>query len=260
MKEDETNMKACIVYFSGTGNTEYVAKKISTIMNELKCETELHSMEEKEKIDSSNFDLLILGCPKYYEYPALEFISYLKKRLPISKKPIPTMIFCTQAAHLETNFKPVERILKEKNYKLIVSKSFKVANNMVIFNAFPLTDNEKIQSNLKKVDRELRALLVQFMKGKEVKETSNIVFGAVSYISGVVCTKLFSKFGMKYSTTAECTGCGLCARKCPKSNITLYKKRPKFGKNCMMCMRCINICPTHAILYNNKQCQIYKRL
>lgn len=253
-------MKACILYFSGTGNTELIAKKISRILNDLNCETEIHSIEEKFKINPDMFDLLILGCPKYYEYPVLEFISYLKKRLPESKRTIPTMFFCTQAAYLKTNFNLVEKILKRKNYKLIVSKSFEIANNMVIFDALPLTEEEKIQSNLRKIDKELKPLLSSFMKRKVIKEKTNTVYGILTYLTGVVCTKLFAWFGVKYSATKECTGCGLCVRKCPKRNIVLNNKKPKFGKKCIFCMRCINICPNHAILYHNKQCQIYKKL
>ncbi len=145
-------MKAYLLYFSGTGNTYYVVKKISDLLYKRNCSTEIHSIEEKSPIKANSFDMLILGCPKYYEYPVVEFIKYIEEYLPINHKKIPVMVFCTQVAHLETNFNEIEKILKKKNYKLIVTKSIPIANNMVIFDTFPLTKPEKVKENLEKFE------------------------------------------------------------------------------------------------------------
>lgn len=251
-------MRALILYFSGTGNTEFVAKKIGLVFKKLKIESEIHSIEERYRIQPDTFDLLILGCPKYYEYPVLDFIEYVKEKLPTGNKTIPTMVFCTQAAHLETDYRKIERILKKKNYKVTVTKSFQIANNMVIFKAYPLTNNEKIQANLEKLGNELEPLLRGFISGKERKDNPGFLFRVLTHSTGVIFTKLFPIFGMKYSVSNECIGCNLCIKKCPRSNIKMQGGKPKFGRNCLFCMRCINICPKQAILYNNKQCEPYK--
>lgn len=253
-------MNALILYFSGTGNTEYVAKRINLFLNQLNVNTEVQTIEEKFQIEPNTYDLLILGCPKYYEYPALNFISYLKENLSVSEKTTPTFIYCTQAGSLKTNFNKMERILKEKNHRLIISRSFEVANNMVIFPSFPLTPEEKIKSNIDSIDKALKPILIDFINQKVQKERPNIFYQISSYLSGNVFSKLFSLFGVKYSTTDQCIGCGLCVQKCPSKNITLHNKRPAFGKDCIFCMRCINLCPKHAIIYNKKQCSIYKRI
>ena len=71
--------RALILYFSGTGNTEYIANKISLLLKEMDFNVEIHSIEETYPIIPNQYDILILGCPKYYEYPALNFIKYLKE-------------------------------------------------------------------------------------------------------------------------------------------------------------------------------------
>jgi Flavodoxin len=253
-------MKTLILYFSGTGNTKYVAEKISGALREWNHKTEIYSIEEKVKIIPEEYDRVILGCPKYYEYPVLDFITYLKNYLPHSNKKIPVFIYCTQAGPLGTNFKPIEKILRKKNYYITVSRSFPVSNNMVIFQTFPLTSQEKIQDNLEKIEEELKPLLQNFMKGKRQKEQINPVLGAICHLTGVVFTKLFPVFGMKYSASKACTGCGLCAKKCPRINIIMKDNRPQFGHKCIFCMRCIIICPGNAIMYNKKQCEQYKEI
>ncbi|MPN07482.1 hypothetical protein SDC9_154752 [bioreactor metagenome] len=44
-----------------------------------------------------------------------------------------------------------------------------------------------------------------------------------------------------------CTGCGLCAAKCPTANISMAQGRPRFGSKCAMCMGCTFRCPTAAV-------------
>lgn len=82
-------MKALILYFSGTGNTKYVAEKFERELKFNHVKTEIYSIEEKIPIQPDTYDLLILGCPKYYECPVLHFVHYLKKNCRSAKKKFP---------------------------------------------------------------------------------------------------------------------------------------------------------------------------
>lgn len=60
---------------------------------------------------------------------------------------------------------------------------------------------------------------------------------------------LFKKQDMNYWTDEGCTGCGICVKVCPRDNIVLKDNKPVWRHNCEYCGGCINWCPNEAIQY-----------
>lgn len=53
----------------------------------------------------------------------------------------------------------------------------------------------------------------------------------------------------KFFCTDACVGCGACVSVCPLNNIRLEGGRPVWGGSCTHCTACINRCPKAAIEY-----------
>jgi len=75
-------MKKIIVYWTGTGNTESIAKKISS---DLGCEA--LSINDINPSDTAIFDLIILGCPSMgdEELEGDEFYPFFKELMTLAK-------------------------------------------------------------------------------------------------------------------------------------------------------------------------------
>lgn len=152
----------------------------------------------------------------------------------------------------------MKKMLARKNHRLIVSKSIQMANNFLIFKMFQPTDEKDAKERVKQVEPQVKKLVTSFLKQNAELEQVGRFMGGVERLVAVSCDKLFPVFGMKYSVSKDCIGCGMCAKMCPKKNICIKDKKPKFGKNCMFCMRCINLCPTNAVLYRGEKLPQYQ--
>ena len=77
--------------------------------------------------------------------------------------------------------------------------------------------------------------------------------GSFPWVKSAVIYPWFKRFAMSpkpFHTTEGCVSCGLCARSCPMANISMGDdKRPHWGKDCALCLRCYHICPRHSIAY-----------
>lgn len=250
-------MKALILYFSGTGNTKYIADKMKSALIARGCDAEVHSVEETFEICPNAYDFLILGCPKYYEYPVFFFLEYLKKRLPAASKPTPALFFCTQAGNLNTNFKPLRRLLSAKNYNLIAEKSIPIANNLLFFGFHPTPEDVKT-AQITAGEKQANELVENLIHGAACRESIHPILGFVDHAVAALCDRLMPRFFVQYSSNEDCTGCEYCAKKCPAANIEIKNHRPVFGNKCIFCTRCINACPQNAILYRNRKFPQYR--
>ncbi len=69
--------------------------------------------------------------------------------------------------------------------------------------------------------------------------------------SGVV-NAAFYRFVIRdrrFRVSEACVGCGQCAERCVRRNIELRDGRPVWGGDCTHCMACICACPVSAIEY-----------
>ena len=89
--------------------------------------------------------------------------------------------------------------------------------------------------------RELKAM-ARKIKRKLLKPESWKDF----FVPGRFPYKEYHTIPMVPEVNKSCTGCGLCAVRCPGAAISRSNPRKTRADRCVSCMRCVAICPNHG--------------
>ena len=238
---------ALLLYFSGTGNTEIVAKTLQQELITRQYATDLIRMEDvlkgKAAFDASKYDLIGIGC-QVIGFAAPSLVYQFIKTLPKTEAKR-TFIFRTAGGVAPINYnasKPMIRKLKRKGYQVFYERIFSLSSNWIS----KFDDDVIVQlydATCKKV-----ALMADELDRNETRVLKT-GFGQKMLMECVmaVTPMLFRLVGKDYAVNNACTHCGLCVRNCPASNIVEKNGKIKFKLSCNCCLRCVYACPQNAI-------------
>lgn len=237
-------MEALIIYFTGTGNTRFLADKIKSKFEENSYNTTTFSIDSESKpISLEKFDLIIFSYPIYAFNTPIIFDKYIKKlKLPANKK----YLIAKQsgeplALNDSSSYSLVKQIQKAKgdflgeyHFLLPYNIHFRYADNFV---------KELLRYDYKLLD----ILIYELNHNIKRKFKKNYLYALNSFIFkiqrlGGPVNSYFYK--VDYN---KCIHCNKCMNNCPTKSIELVDNKYKFKSTCIMCMRCSFSCPKDAI-------------
>lgn len=252
-------MKGLLYYFSGTGNTKWSAEVFKKEFENYSKEIVVKSIEEEESIDLKGYNYLIIGTPVHAEFPPRIVMDFVNK-LPVNDKNIKCIVYSTQGANSAAATEYIKRQLESKGYEVLVQISLRFANNYY-FGVGVQRSEEEIADFCRKAEEKIKLATERFLKGDQFKEKSSGARVFFAKISHNGFNKMLPKLSASLTSTEECGKCGLCLRNCPKGNITFEEGHAVFHSKCMMCTRCIHLCPINAIRYKGKKInQVQKKM
>lgn len=237
-----------IFYFSGTGNSKFVAKNIADFQGD-----RLIAIPEELNREGNSFEYKLIEkelvgfvYPVYAWGPPQIVLDFIGRLKITGGKPY-VFSLCTCGDEEGKTTKILEKALENKGIKLNSAFTIIMPNNYII--SFDIDSKEVEKDKILKARGKLKDINEILLNRKS--EVFDINPGSFPRLKSTVINPLFNKYGRStkkfYSTTA-CTGCGLCQRVCPIHTIKVEKK-PSWGTECTQCLGCINSCPTRAIQY-----------
>jgi ferredoxin/flavodoxin len=241
-------MNKQIFYFSGTGNSLYVAKKIRETLGDTEL-IQITSELCQSKVDIEA-ETLGLVFPVYAYGPPVIVETFLKQAH--IKQPEYFFVVATYGGNPRDALKYCERQIKQKG--LTVDAGFMVAMPNNYITGFDTSSGEQLQKILVRANTELSEILLRITKQENVSiRTDSIADRIISMMVHPLFAFGRNKLVKKFYVSDTCTGCGICTKLCSVKNIVLTSaKRPQWGQHCEFCLACINWCPARAIEFGNK--------
>lgn len=242
-----------IFYFSGAGNSLWLAKKIGLGLG---CEPVAVAAELKKHPKECRYTIaqdepLVLVFPVHYWGPAtmmLDFISVLSLD-GYSGQPVYALCTCGDNCGLTDRI--ISAALASRGIRLTACGSLQMPNTFVLMKGFGVDAEAVRDAKLAAAPAAADRILAEIRKGGSDLE---YVAGPSPFFKSRVIYPWFRKIVVKrkkagFAAGASCIGCGLCERVCPAGTVTMKDGHPVWGGNCVQCTACIHRCPVRAIEY-----------
>jgi MinD superfamily P-loop ATPase containing an inserted ferredoxin domain len=235
-----------IYYFSGTGNSLWVARKISENLPDaelIPITEDLPSESEERSENRQDFKSIGLVFPVYMSRPPQIVVDFISK-LPESK-----YIYAAATCGMMSGkvLSVLKKRFSETDRTLSAGYIIPLVTNFIVF---PKTkSNAQIEKAFQKAEIKAQTIAKNTIKkvSQFDKETPGIIAKPSSLLLFNPIYRRIPKLDKQFSVNSKCNNCGTCRDVCPVRNIKITNEKPVFLHHCEMCFSCINWCPKNAI-------------
>ena len=236
-----------VLYFSGTGNSRYVAQRIAVALAD-----EFLSINDRIKAEDTSSvktdERLVIVTPTYaWRIPRLGE-NWLRRTEFLGARQAWFVMTC--GGEIGNAAKYNHALCRKKQLAYMGTAQIAMPENYIAkFNA---PQAEEARQIIAKAEPDIDRAISAITAGQAFPVPRNNLYDR--FMSGPV-NPIFYSFFVKakaFMASNACTGCGQCARLCPTNNIAIRNGRPVWGGDCTHCMACICHCPMEAIEYGKK--------
>ena len=222
-----------ICYFTATGNSLYVARRIGGRMLSIPKQMRQDSIEIEDDAVGIVSPVYVGGMPKMVR----EFL----RRADIKTD----YLFYIATCGTGGSFSQLSEIAREQGL------DFKYCNIIVMADNFlPMFEIQDQIETLpaKNVEAHLSAILEDINAREERPlDRSGGRSPAGMFMKMLEKKVLRSDAAQDYIVNENCVHCGICAKVCPAENITVTGDKVIFSDRCEVCYACVHNCPQNAI-------------
>ena len=236
-----------ILFFSGTGNSKFVAQRIAVALGD-----KILNLNDRIKASDTSLvetgERVIIVTPTYAWRIPRVVRDWLLRTEPRGAKRAWFVMTC--GSEIGNANKYNRDLCAEKAISCMGTAQIVMPENYIAMFSAPQADEAR--EIVAKAEPNIDCVIASIQSNQPFAPARNNLYDR--FMSGPV-NPIFYKFFVKadaFTVSDACIGCGQCAKRCPMNNVTLKDGKPSWGKNCTHCMACICYCPVSAIEYGKK--------
>lgn len=228
-----------IFYFTGTGNSLYVAKELDENI------VSIPQIIKEERLEFSA-DRIGIVCPVYgHEMPGMvkEFI----RRASFETDYL--FIVLTYGAHHGGVAEIADLFLRNAGKKADYITTIEMVDNFL-----PVFDMKEQMAMDKQVEKHLDEIRADLRVKKKGIQKVSLAEKAVHKMYTKMVKNAPETVWAAFRVTDECVGCGICTRVCPAGCIHLENQYAVHeSEGCQACYACVHACPKMAVQFTLSQ-------
>ncbi len=238
-----------IYFFSGTGNSRYIAHKLGeSLGDEVREMTFLLRSFDKPVADERVvwvFPVHSWGIPKF----VLEFMSRVNIMAGSRHFMVCSCGDDTGLTHLQWR-----DAVTARGWTPVATFSVIMPNTYVLLPGFNVDSEKVVKKKLSRAPARISDIATHIHLNWVGDDVHTGIFPG---LKSKVFYPFFERFMQSsrpfHYNQSRCYGCGKCAAHCPMGNIMLDStRRPEWGRSCTMCLSCYHVCPVHAVEYGSR--------
>ena len=233
-----------ILYFTGTGNSRYIAEKIAK-----ETEDRIININDKIKQKDNSFiktdGRLIFVVPTYaWRIPVIVKEWILRTEFSDANQ---VWFVMNCGSEIGNAAKYNMELCDMKKFTYMGTAQVVMPENYIAM--FDSPCEEEALRIISAARRPIKKGIAAIKDGKDFPQIKpNLLDKLKSGPTNPVFYSVFVKAKAFY-VKDTCIGCGKCSELCPLNNIRIVDEKPVWGDNCTHCMACICKCPVEAIEY-----------
>ncbi len=237
-----------IFYFTGTGNSLYLASCLAKTQGEklISIAKEFDKKNNVFEYELHENEMVGFVYPVYAWAPPQMVLDFAKKIKFRGAKPyVFSLATCGDEEGKTTEI--LEKVLLQSGITLDSAFTVRMPNNYII--GFDVDSEAVEKKTLAAAEKSLEE--IDLVLSARKKDKKMLLPGKHAALKSSIVNFGFNHFALnskKFYADEKCTACRLCEKICPVHNIS-FGEKPIWGETCTMCLACINRCPAKAIQY-----------
>ena len=246
------NVKISLFYYSGAGNTKFIAKRIEKSLKNrgYSVKSARITVDLIRDIKHIEADFIGLGFPIYFRN-APELVRVFLQKIEGNGRKI--FFFCTKGLYSGNAIREIAKLSIKRGFQPASSIEFYMPGTDALLllakkgsfleRFFKSIHSRNIGRKIEQFTQDLFDRTMKVPKKKWYTFLDKMIVERFEIVWSDQNKKLIPQF---YSIDDICIKCMKCVKGCPRDNI-VFEGRIKFGTNCDTCFYCVHHCPVESI-------------